>query len=514
MGQINYTSTDFTVVSIDSNGLATARGAGAAGIVATVGTTTSPSVFFKTCMPKTIRLHVPGDTPDNITTSATLNVTDSKVLQADWVDENGVATNAAPVTFTSTDSAVVSLNGQNGVTTITGATPGGAAIVASCSPPTCGNGIGQPVYSNPFTVTVAGTSPATSIWVASTDPAATSNIVPIDASKTPAAANAAINLPGVPNSLVFAQNGLKAYLGTSGGLASLDPAASTVTTLDVNTKGKVLAVSPDATKVIVSNAAVEPVVANQRLVIFDSSNSTIQTFIKPGVVAAEFSSDGFKAFIAANDGHIYVYSPFISLQTLTDAGSLHSVTTLTSGPLAYIANDTTVDAFAVCDNSSAGTLPVSAPSILLDRIPNSNQIVSVNATGLDIVTATVADAATGFCPQTASYTNQAISFGGAFTPNELLVPSNGSHIVVLPKGQARILVAIPGGGPGIINLAGGATEALSGGLTLDGNSLWVGTAGSKDVHLINLLTSSDTFQIQPNVNGNNATPNIVAVRPH
>ncbi|HEX2327489.1 MAG TPA: hypothetical protein VHN74_02110 [Candidatus Angelobacter sp.] len=520
VGQINWTSTDFSVVGIDSNGLATAGSSGQAGIVANVGNTTSTSVPFRTCMPTTIRLHVQNDTPGNLTTSATLNVNDTRVLQADWADENGVLTNAAPVSFTTTSGQVVSLSGASGVTTITGQSPGGAIIVASCSPPSCGNGILQPVYSNPFKVTVAGTSPnTTTVWAASTTAAATSNIVPIDISKSPPVLGTAINLPGTPNSIVFNLTGTRAFIGTSGGLASLDPVGNAVTTIDVNTTGKVLAVSPDATKVILSNALSVPLAANQRLFIFDATNNTIQTFIKPGVVSAAFTTDGFKAFISATDGHVYVYSPFISLQTLTDAGAPDAATVLPSGPLAFIGNGGGIDAFAVCNNSPQTSPPTSGAPQILGNIPNANQIVSLTSTSLDIISATPADAASGFCPQTASYSLQTINFGvgslGSFSPNDagrLLIGSNGAHIAVLPH-QKRILVAIPGGGPGVINLAGNGTEAFSGGLTLDGNTAWVGVAGSNDVHRINLLSSADDFQINPNVNGNGAPPDLVAIRP-
>ena len=39
------------------------------------------------------------------------------------------------------------------------------------------------------------------------------------------------------------------------------------------------------------------------------------------------------------------------------------------------------------------------------------------------------------CPGNVSYSNQFIDFGlGALTANQLLVASNGSHVVVLPAG--------------------------------------------------------------------------------
>src|SRR5258708_34477682 len=61
IGDFTWIPTDASVVSIDANGLATARGPGRAGIIASVGTTTSPAVNFNTCMPLLIVLHINRD---------------------------------------------------------------------------------------------------------------------------------------------------------------------------------------------------------------------------------------------------------------------------------------------------------------------------------------------------------------------------------------------------------------------------------------------------------------------
>ena len=117
---------------------------------------------------------------------------------------------------------------------------------------------------------------------------------------------------------------------------------------------------------------------------------------------------------------------------------------------------------------------------------------------------------------------RSIDFGlGAFTARQLLVGTNvGSHIVVLPKGINKLLVATPGtANGGTIPLASGATEALSGGMTTDGNIVWVGVAGTNNVDRVTLSTSADDFQLatsfKTDVGGTNsaAPPNIVAVKP-
>jgi hypothetical protein len=174
----------------------------------------------------------------------------------------------------------------------------------------------------------------------------------------------------------------------------------------------------------------------------------------------------------------------------------------------------------------------------VSNITNSNLLVAVDTTGLDIVTVTLNSIFStnptlpftltpANCAPPVSYSNQFIDFGvGPFTPRQLLAPTNGtggnngSHIMVLPAGMNKLLVAVPGGGAEVVPLAGSATEALSGGLTLDGNTAWIGAAGSNDVHQIILTndpSKADALQIPTSFkksDGSAAPPNIVAVKPH
>ena len=216
------------MAAVDPNGLATARLAGLTGIVAGIGSTTSPATPFKTCMPVQIVLHVAGDPAGNFTTSVAMNASDTKTLQVDVIDEHGVVTAGAPVALFSNNSVVASIAG----TTLTANSPGGAGIQAACAPPACGNGLNTPIYSNLFSVTVNGSSPnTTTVYAASSFPVPTGTImplVPIDISKTPPVAGAALPLPGVPNSILFDRAGARAFIGTNVGLASLDAAANTV----------------------------------------------------------------------------------------------------------------------------------------------------------------------------------------------------------------------------------------------------------------------------------------------
>ena len=169
---------------------------------------------------------------------------------------------------------------------------------------------------------------------------------------------------------------------------------------------------------------------------------------------------------------------------------------------------------STCDNAILPNAPTTLTPLLLGEVKNANQIIAANTSGLEVITVTIPDDTGGQCHPPTTFANQVIDFGlGPLNPRQMITASNGAHIVELAAGQPRVLVGIPGAGPGVIALAAGGTEAVSGDMTLDGNTLWVGVAGTNTVHRINLATATDEFNIQLNLNGNNAVPDIVAVRP-
>ena len=517
IGEFSWTSSDGAVVSIDTNGLATANNPGLAGIVARAGSVTSQSVPFKTCMPVRIVLHVTGDPPGQPTEALTMNVNDTKTIQADMFDENGAVTLGAPVNLVSNNPAVATIAGATSGATLTAVAAGGAGLMAVCEPPKCGSGINTPVYSNLFSVTVNGSSPNTTVYAATTTipaPGTSPAVVPIDTTKSPPVAGNPIILPGAPTSMAFSGDGSKLFVDTSSGLVSVDPNANTATLIDADPVGVILAVSRDGTKVIISNVKFQADVPSQRLFIFDTSNSTLTTFILPGAVAAAFDHDGFKAYIAANNGNVYVYSPFATLRTLTLPGSPNSVAPIAAGPLTYVANGSTLKTFNVCDNSLSSDVATTSAPQLIGSIKNSNTLIAVNQTGIDVEFANLADETIGQCPPPVTYGSQFEDFGvGAFTARQLLVASNAHHAVVLPVGLNKVLVGVPSATPTTIPLAAGGTEAVSGDLTQDGDTLWAGVAGSNTVDRIDLVGGTDNFQIQLNLNKTNAVPDIIAVRP-
>jgi hypothetical protein len=462
-----------------------------------------------------------------------MNVTDTKVLLADMIDEKGSFITPAPITVFTTNSAVATNAGG----TITAQSPGGAGFVASCAPPTCGNGLNTPIYSNLFSVTVTGSSPnTTTVYAASSFPPpinTTIPLIPIDISKTPPAIGTTIPLPGTPNSIVFDRTGDRAYIGTAVGLATLDPAGNTVALVAPGIVAKVLAVSGDGNKAILSNAAndpstgnpIEPNLANQRVWVFDRTSNTVTTFVAAGAVAANFDDDGFKAYIAANNGNVYVFSPQLTFATVALGGSNSDVANLPSGSFEYVVNSAGLKVLATCNNAQlAATPPTNTTNLqFVQAVRNQDQLVVVDSSGLDIITANVTPLSpptsitTANCAPNVSYSNQFVDLGlGPFQARQLFVASNGSHFAVLPVAHNRVLTVLPGQGAGTAFLPAGATEALGGGMTPDGTLLWLGIAGTNSVDRINLLNNTDDIQVPMTFqkgDGSPAPPDLVALRP-
>ncbi|MBZ5490970.1 MAG: Ig-like domain-containing protein [Acidobacteriia bacterium] len=536
IGNFSWSASSPSVASVDANGLATAHTPGITGVIASVGTTTSPAVFLKGCMPVLIVLHINGDPAGVPTENLVMNVADTKTVQADMVDELGAVTPNAPVTILSNNSTVATVSG----TALTAQSPGGAGLQAVCAPPTCGIGINTPIYSNLLSIFVGGTSPnTTTVYATSTFPnvpGTSITLIPIDASKTPPAVGSPIFLPGFPNSLLFDRTGATGYIGTSNGLASLNTASNVVTLLSPVPIGKVLAVSADGNQVIVSNAAkdpstglpIDPFPSEQRVWVFDKAGNTITTFVVPGAVAANFDDDGFRAYIVADNGNVYVFSPFLTLQTFNIGGVNTDVTQLASGPFSYVANSAGLQSIATCNNAPQTTNPPTNSTAIqfVQSVRNTNTLVAVDSPGLDIESVNTADLTPpttitpANCPGIVSYSNNFLDFGvGAFTAHQLLVGSAGTHIAVLPAGLNKVLTAVNTNNvfsAATVPLPAGATEALNGSLTPDGATLWVGVAGTNTVDRINLNSNADEAQIPmtfKKADGSPAPPNLVVIKP-
>ena len=140
----------------------------------------------------------------------------------------------------------------------------------------------------------------------------------------------AVGLPATPNSLVFDRQGAKAYMGTdfsffgSRGLMQITVASPPTVTQFKSVTGKVLTVSPDGKKVILSGAdpnavpvpgSNTPPPATQ-VIVFDTTSNTSTTLNIAGATAADFSPDNLRAFIAAGS-NLYVWSAQDALKKIS-----------------------------------------------------------------------------------------------------------------------------------------------------------------------------------------------------
>ena len=129
---------------------------------------------------------------------------------------------------------------------------------------------------------------------------------------------------------------------------------------------------------------------------------------------------------AADNGNVYVYSPFQTEKTLTLAGAFTDVAPLASGPYTFLANPSGLNVISTCNNAVAPNAPTSLPPLLLGGVKNANQIVAANTSGIDVITATIPDDTGGQCPPPISFADQAINFGlGTLNPRKLIVASDG-----------------------------------------------------------------------------------------
>lgn len=398
--------------------------------------------------------------------------------------------------------------------------PGAATIIASCTPPSCNVGFSPslPIYpSNVIhglvTRNSTGTAPTGTVYVSSTGCGTTqgciSTIVPVSFPAN--SVGSQIGLPATPNSLVFAPDGKKAYLGTdfglqgTRGLTELGFASSPPTVQQFpSVTGKVLAVSPNGNKVIVSDRNLTP----NQVFVFDSTNNSSAVFQITGATAADFSPDGLKAFILAGST-LYVYSTVDALQTIPLTVPATDVAFLAEGSFGYMmgGDPLGVSFLATCEdpnNFIKGS--VSAPGVTALRpLPDGKSLLALAPPNIETITADITGTPTPGvtigCPaplgflMVANTVSTPINFGqGNFVPTQFVVAADGSKAYVISSTLSSILVFdIAAQTSSAIQLAGDATP-LSASLTPEGSLLYVGTRDGQ-VHVLDTVAGSDIQQI-------------------
>src|SRR3984957_7157940 len=508
----------------------TAKVPGLTPLFATIGNVNSIPINFTTCPVQAITLAV-----SNATST-------SKTITPTVLDTQGNEIVGVPLTWSSSNPGSVSVSAAGGATG--SATGGGATIIASCTPPSCNSGIlpSLPVYpENVVTLFVAQTgttqSAAATVYVSSDSCGTTDNcfstVVPITAPAN--TLGNFINLPATPNSMVFDGQGSTAYIGTDSGrfgtvgLALVDTSTNSVSQL-VAVPGKVLAVSADGSKVIISDTAPED--GPNRVFVLDTATNTSPTFQITGATAAAFSPDSLKAYIAAGS-NLYLYSKVDGLRTIPLSAPANDVSFLSEGAFAYVAggSPSAISVWRTCDGGSADALTVpvvptfiqtlpGAAKLLSSDTPDTFHMVALAPPDLDIISVNATPS--GCTPPVADGPVASFNLGqGNFTPKQLIVSQDGSTAYVISNLNSILVFNIPGQTSSAFSLVGNPIP-LSASLTPDGNLLYVG-ASDGPVHVVSTVAGGDIQQVtfpqslcQNSVGqpfGITCNPDLVAVKP-
>ncbi|MBZ5705872.1 MAG: hypothetical protein LAN63_10995 [Acidobacteriia bacterium] len=530
VGQFTWSVVTPQVVSLDTTkvGLALnqveakALAPGTSQISASVSGTNSLPFPFIACPVQSISLVVTNTNSDSfvVTTGSSASITPTVL------DSLGTKITGVDLTYCSSQPATAGVGSTNcslstsSTVSVTTTQPGAATITASCTPPSCNIGFSPslPIYpSNVINGLVTrnstGTAPTGTVYVSSTGCGITqgciSTIVPVSFPANTVGGQ--IGLPATPNSLVFAPDGKKAYMGTDFGLQGTRglmvlnlTSTSTVVQEFTTVTGKVLAVSPNGNKVIVSDTNLTP----NQVFVFDSTNNSSAIFQITGATAAAFSPDSLKAYILAGST-LYVYSTVDALQTIPLSAPATDAAFLAEGAFGYMVggDPAGVSFLATCEDPSNFTLgSVSAPgSTALRALPDGKSFLVLASPNIENITADITGTPTPTvtigCPAPLGFlmvTNTVstpVNFGqGNFVPTQFIVSPDGSKAYVVSSTLPSILVFdIASQTSSAIQLAGDTTP-LRASLTPEGSLLYVGTSDNM-VHVLDTVVSSDIQQI-------------------
>ena len=516
----------------------TAHTPGITSLVASNGNVNSQPLDYTTCAVQSITLAVNGSTTNSI------NVTSGsgKTVTATVVDTQGNTITGLPLTWSSSNPASVS------ATSGSIATPqaGGATVIASCTPPTCNIGLKPllPIYpEGAVDVVAAPTSTTTTttttptVYVSSTgfssSPAGNcattvgcvSLLVPIASPNN--TVGTAVVLPATPNSLLFDRQGAKAYMGTdysffgSRGLMKITVASPPTVSEFKSVTGKVLTISPDGKKVVLSgaNPNAVPVPGSNapppatQVIIFDTTTNSATTLNIPGATAADFSPDNLRVFIAAGS-NLYVWSAQDALKKIPLTAPAKDVSFSPEGAFAFVAggsSSSSVTAWSTCGLTSALTNNVVLPAVplFLKALPRDavnladppttgsattiTSVLAVDSPGIDLFR--VARAPTGCASTASSGTATPFNLGqGSFVPIQLIVSQDAARAYVLASDRGSVLVFnIDNQTSSAIPLSGDAIP-IQASLTPDGSRLYIAAADGQ-VHILDTQNGGDVLQI-------------------
>jgi hypothetical protein len=551
VGQITFSAQGASnVVTIDSFGFATANQPGSSTITAAISNsgTASNAGFFSTCPPASIVLNAVGQEGQS---NITVGLNNSQPLTATVFDGNIDAThpNGHQITgisleYNSTTPQTIAASSGS----ILPSFPGSANITAVCQPGTCNPsplsqvgylGNGKPLTSNNITVNTAGNS-GELLYMASTS---SQYVVPYDFTLNKQ--GAPIKLPFVPNSMVLSQDGSTLYFGSPQGMMTVATASNTASAANQLIPGLVLAVSPDASTVVVTDPA------RQTVSLVTNGGVTTSYGNVVGTTAA-WSPDSQTVYITTNSKTLLTHSAFNNWQ-VTPTNTLYTDVTVTVPHIGAYFSGTETDGRSYCPTTtivapgSNGSPPTTANEYypLADQSSAPTDRIAATTDGQHILGATVQGGAptlndisvtlpvTTPCPQPpngvsvgffkSAFNSYPLSSITATQIDDVVPATNSALAFVTYTGSSGLLPEyIPAtGAVTYVQLGNGATAAtapLSGVFSTDNLNFYVG-ASDGQVHLISIkgTAATETGVLQPALpaatGSGNAPVNLIAQHP-
>lgn len=543
VGYLAFTPQTPSIVTIDQNGVATATQPGSTLITAAIsnaGSAASGSSagFFSTCAPASITLSV----PNTSSTSVVVNQSNTQPILSVVRDTKGAILNGTALQFVSTTPQTLPSGGAGAATPTF---PGAGSITAVCLPPACNPaplnevglfGNGEPLSSNPITITTPGTA-STVLYAASTR---SRYIAAVDF--TTPNVGTPLQLPYTPNSMVISNDGSSIYLGSTTELMTYNALTNGVSGEFPGLPGKVLAVSPDNATLVIADT-------NRQQVYLATSAGVLQTSYGGLATRAQFTPDSQTVYITAGD-QLLIHSNFTGWTAVPSTSSDVAVTV--PGVGAYLAGPATTARTWCSDTTlttgNGQTTATNQYYPLADTVGLTTERIAATNDGKHIVgaavgtTPAVVDLAfgntgstglpTGSCPTTvpptyfSSFRSSATSTplsGITATAINGVVPSSDSTVAMVTyTGSSRILPVYTPGAPGTVanvTLSGTTTGSpVSGVFSADNSIFFAGTAGDNQVHLVNKTVNGfvDRSTLAPKLpdgSGGFAPPDLLVQRP-
>ncbi|HTJ31524.1 MAG TPA: hypothetical protein VL346_13560 [Acidobacteriaceae bacterium] len=583
IGDLTYTSQNTTIATIDQFGVITAALPGTTYITASVGTTASSAGYFSTCPPASIDVKLNGSNSGTVTQGVTQN------LVTTITDTKGNAITGLTLDYQSTNPEDISV-GATGAVTANFA--GETTIYAVCQPTTCNtapidkvgiNQTGTSITSNPVTITTPGTatnyawfgSPQSPAYPASSNipgyssgltlpgyaPSTGSRFVrPVE--QITGASGSPLLLDYVPNSMVMDKTGTNLYFGSSHELMVYAAGNNSLTKVDPNVPGVVLAASPDDSRILINDPL------RQIFYIYTVATGSFSTFSGVGT-SAQWTPDGKTLYVVGksyptNSGvttptpTLFVYNTNTGWTTYPLPSTPEEVAITVPGVGAFSSGSTTsANGWCPSLNASTGYISQAYPQManglpatdILRATYDGAHMLGVSLAGGEPVLTDInvdfsQSLVDGACPTSAGTTTStniktspvtgtpqtviALPAGIAASAVNQIVPAQSSAYAFLTysatsasTGTATLPYYQPatGGAAGVVKnvtLTGSPTAPIAGAFTLDDKQFFVSTSGDNLIHVITTSNFTDTQQIDPTLtdpNGNTVPATRIVTKP-